>query len=87
MEVRLEPHTLERAEERGTNRKVVEDVLTNEFEFSAHGGRKGKARIYDFNRERLGKYYKQKRVEVIYAEEKNMLITVTVYVYYGEWKA
>lgn len=87
MEIKVEPHTLERAEERGTNREEIEDVLESGFEISARGNRRGKAKVYEFKRDRLGKYYEHKRVEVIYAEEAETLITVTVYVYYGEWKA
>jgi len=54
MEIKIEPHTLERAEERGTSREEIEDVLENGIEISARGNRKGKAKVYDFKRERLG---------------------------------
>lgn len=74
MEIKIEPHTLERAEERGTNRDEIEDVLANGFDVSARGNRKGRAKVFDFQRERLGKFYRQKRVEVIYAEEKAFLL-------------
>lgn len=77
---------MERAEERGTNADELNDVLENGIEISARGTRKGKAKVYDFKQERLGKYYEHKRVEVIYVEEKDVIITVTVYVFYGEWK-
>jgi len=87
MEIQIEPHTLERAEERGSNGDEVKDVLENGFEIPARGRRKGKAKVYNFNQERLGKYYEHKRVEVIYVEEKEVFVTVTVYVFYGEWKA
>ncbi len=87
MEIKIEPHTVERAEARGTNREEITDVLENGFDIPARGNRKGKARVYDFKRERLGKYYEQKRVEVIYVEEKETVVTVTVYVFFGEWKA
>lgn len=86
MEIKIEPHTLQRAEERGTNHEEIRDVLEHGFDFQARGNRKGRAKIYDFKRERLGKYYEHKRVEIIYAEEDETLITVTVYVFYGEWK-
>jgi len=33
-----------------------------------------------------GKFYKQKRIEVIYLYEQSTIITVTVYVFYGEWE-
>ncbi|MGZ9224314.1 MAG: hypothetical protein ACXW4M_02035 [Anaerolineales bacterium] len=86
MKIQIDQHTLERAEERGTNADELNDVLENGIEISARGTRKGKAKVYDFKQERLGKYYEHKRVEVIYVEEKDVIITVTVYVFYGEWK-
>ncbi|MCC6299236.1 MAG: DUF4258 domain-containing protein [Anaerolineales bacterium] len=86
MEIKIEPHTLKRADERGASRDEVEDVLLNGFDISARGNRKGRAKVYEFKSDRLGKYYPQKRVEVIYTEEQDSLITVTVYVFYGEWK-
>lgn len=33
-----------------------------------------------------GKSYEQKRVEVIYAVEDDVLVTVTVYAFYGKWE-
>jgi len=38
------------------------------------------------NTVRLGKYYEQKRVEVIYTVEGETIVTVTVYVFYGRWE-
>jgi len=87
MKIQIEQHTLERAEERGTNADEIKDVLENGIEISARGSKKGKAKIYDFKQERFGKYYVHKRVEIIYIEEKDVIVTVTVYVFYGEWKA
>jgi uncharacterized protein YuzE len=78
VEIKIEPHTLEREEERGTNRREIEYVLENGFEIPARGNRKGKAKIFEFKRERLGKFYEQKRVEVIYVEENDSMVTVTV---------
>jgi hypothetical protein len=49
-------------------------------------GRVGKARVYSFHQERNGKYYEQKRVEVIYVVEMDVIVTVTVYVFYGKWE-
>jgi len=86
MEIVVEPHTLKRAEERGTNRQEIQTVLEHGTEIPARGNRKAKAKVFTFKKERLGKYYEEKRVEVIYVEEENTIITVTVYVFYGEWK-
>jgi len=85
MDVQIEPHTLERAEERGTTSIEIKDVLETGVEIPARGTRKGK--VFEFKKKRLGKYYKHKRVEVIYVEENDQTVTVTVYVFYGEWKA
>lgn len=86
MKVQIEPHTLQRAEERGTNIDEIQIVLEHGEEIPARGNRKAKAKVFSFKKERLGKYYEEKRVEVIYVEESNTVITVTVYVFYGEWK-
>ena len=86
MEIQIDPHTLERADERGANKEEIEDVINNGFSVPAKRDRLGKAKVYDFKQERLGKYYEQKRVEVIYVVEKDVIITVTVYVFYGKWE-
>ena len=85
MEIQIDPHTLERAEERGTNEKEIREVIETGSEIAAKHGRFAKTKVYDFHERRLGKYYQQKRVEVIYMVEENTIITVTVYVFYGEW--
>ncbi|MCB0117555.1 MAG: DUF4258 domain-containing protein [Anaerolineales bacterium] len=86
MNIQIEPHTLQRAEERGTNIEEIRVVLEQGTEIPARGNRKAKAKVFTFKKERLGKYYEEKRVEVIYVEENQTIITVTVYVFYGEWK-
>ena len=86
MKIQIEPHTLQRAEERGTSIEEIEIVLEQGVEIPARGNRKAKAKVFIFRQERLGRYYEEKRVEVIYVEENDTIITVTVYVFYGEWK-
>ncbi len=86
MMIQIDPHTTERAEERGATPEEIEDVIRTGFPVAAKHGREGRAKIYDFGRQRLGKTYKQKRVEVFYAVERDVIITVTVYVFYGEWE-
>ncbi|MCK4277563.1 MAG: DUF4258 domain-containing protein [Desulfurellaceae bacterium] len=85
MKVQVDPHTLERAKERGTNEKEIIDVIHTGSPIPAKYGRIGKAKIYDFKQKRHGKYYEQKRVEVFYIMEGDSIITVTVYVFYGKW--
>lgn len=86
MEIQIDPHTLERAEERGTDAKEIEDVIKTGFTIQAKYGRKGKAKIFDFDHKRLGKHYEQKRVEVYYTVKGHVIITATVYVFYGKWE-
>lgn len=86
MDILIDPHTLERAEERGTNEKEIIDVINTGFSIPAKYGRLGKAKNYKFQQEPHGRPYKQKRVEVFYTIEENIMITVTVYVFYGKWE-
>ncbi|MEW6215574.1 MAG: hypothetical protein AB1478_10305 [Nitrospirota bacterium] len=48
MEIQIDPHTLERAEERGTNEEEIKDVIRTGFSLPAKYGRRGKAKIYEF---------------------------------------
>lgn len=86
MDIVIEPHTLKRAEERGTNAEEIRIVLEQGVEIPARGNRKAKAKVFIFQKERLGNFYEEKRVEVIYIEEEDTFVTVTVYVFCGEWK-
>lgn len=86
MEIQIDPHTLERAEERGANEIEIKDVIQTGFSISAKYGRIGKAKVYDFKNNRHNKYYEHKRVEVFYVIEDENIITVTVYVFYGKWE-
>jgi hypothetical protein len=86
MEIQIDPHTLERAEERGTDEEEIKDVINSGTPIPAKHGRLGKAKVYDFKQKRHDKFYEQKRVEVIYTMGKDVIITVTVYVFYGKWE-
>ena len=86
MEIQIDPHTLERAEERGANEAEITDVIFSGFTIPAKYERIGKAKIYNFKQNRHNKYYEQKRVEVFYLIEGDRMITVTVYVFYGKWE-
>jgi hypothetical protein len=87
MKIQIDPHTLERAEERGVNEEEIREVLDSGFVVPGKYLRFGKAKIFEFKREWQGKFYQQKRVEVFYTIERDVIITVTVYVFYGIWEA
>ncbi len=86
MDIRIDPHTLERALERGATEVEIRDVISSGVPVPAKQGRIGKAKVYDFRQERHGRYYEQKRIEVIYTIEWDTIVTVTVYVFYGKWE-
>ncbi|MCL4456377.1 MAG: DUF4258 domain-containing protein [Nitrospirae bacterium] len=86
MEIKIDPHTLERAEERGTNESEIKEVIHTGFAIPAKYARIGRAKVYDFKQNRHNKYYEQKRVEVFYLIDGDKIITVTVYVFYGKWE-
>ncbi len=86
MEIRIDPHTIARASERGTNEVEIKEVIETGNPIPARLGRLRKARVYAFDRERLGKTYPEKRVEVVYVMEEDVAVTVTAYVFFGEWK-
>jgi hypothetical protein len=50
--IEIDPHTAERAEERGTNKEEIIETINTGFSIPARYGRKGKAKIYDFNQKR-----------------------------------
>jgi len=85
MGIIISQHALEQAASRGATKKEIIEVLRSGSPIPAKYKRKGKAKIFHFGGERLGRYYDQKRVEVFYAEEGSDIIVITVYVFYGEW--
>jgi hypothetical protein len=85
-DVQIDPHTLDRAAERGTDEGEIRDVLAAGVPVPARHGRLGKAKVYRFGKERGGKNYPEKRVEVYYVEQAERIVTVTVYVFYGRWE-
>jgi hypothetical protein len=86
MEILLDPHTLERAKERGTNGEEIRDVIESGFIIPSKYGRIGKAKVYGFKQKRQNKFYEEKRIEVFYIIEGDRIVTVTVYVFYGRWE-
>jgi hypothetical protein len=61
MDIRIDPHTLERAAERGARSEEIMDVVINGQPIPAKRGRSGKSKVFEFNQTRLGRYYEQKK--------------------------
>jgi len=70
-----------------SNKDEIKDVIDNGFVIEAKYGRLAKAKIFPFNRKRCDNFYRQKRVEVIFAIHGDTIVTVTVYVFYGNWES
>lgn len=63
MDVLIDPHTLARAEERGTNAEEIKDVIEAGFIVAAKYGRAGKAKVYEFKQSRLSRYMSKKELK------------------------
>jgi hypothetical protein len=86
MEIQIDPHTKERAIERGASTEEIIEVIETGKIIPAKSNRTGKQKVFTFNKERNSKLYEQKKIEVYYFTEQNKIITVTVYVFYGKWE-
>ena len=86
MLIRINPHTLERAEERGATKSEIEDVIRTGTPIPAKRNRQAKEKVFDFRRQWQNAYYDQKKVQVIYVVQEEVAVTVTVYVFYGKWE-
>ena len=72
--------------EQRKKKSEIKDVIETGFPIPAKYARMGKAKIFPFSQIRLGTYYEQKRVEVFYISQRDIIVTVTVYVFYGRWE-
>ena len=75
-----------RSGEQRKKKSEIKDVIETGFPIPAKYARMGKAKIFPFSQIRLGTYYEQKRVEVFYISQRDIIVTVTVYVFYGRWE-
>ena len=85
MNIQIEPHTLQRAIERGATENEITDTLSLGVNILGKSGRLGKSKIFHFDAIRNGKYFEEKKLEVYYVIENKMIITITVYVFYGKF--
>jgi hypothetical protein len=86
MQIQIELHTLQRASERGASEEEIKDTLLSGKNISAKNNRLGKSKVFAFNSERNGKYYNEKKIEVYYTIEQQTIITITVYVFFGNFE-
>jgi hypothetical protein len=85
VEIQIEPHTLQRAVERGASKSEIIETLENGTGLIGKKGRLGKTKVFSFREFRNGKYYEEKKLEVYFIVQNDTIITVTVYVFYGKF--
>ena len=85
MQIQIAPHTLLRAKERGASESEIIETINSGKDIQAKAGRFGKEKIFVFKEERNGKFYREKKLEVYYTLEGEKIITITVYVFYGDF--
>ena len=86
MKVIIIDHARDRMAERGAKEDEVIAVLKQGEALKGALGRKVKEMTFPFNTRWQGRFYKQKKVRVVYIEEGDNHIVITVYTYFGEWE-
>ena len=78
MTVRLDPHAVERMEERGVTEEEVLATIERGEEFPGKLGRTGFRRNFEYNDEWNGKWYGTKQVEAYAVLEGDDWLVITV---------
>jgi len=86
LRIKFTEHAVERAKQRGASIDEVEEVILRGRSVEAKKGRKAKEMVFDYGKEWLGRDYPQKKIQVIYIEEEDWIIIITVKVFYGHWR-
>lgn len=80
--IRLSRHAQEQLTYRGTNEGEVQETIRTSPWGPAELGKKDCRKDFVFNSVWNDRYYATKQVRPVFAEEKNEVVVVTVYVYY-----
>jgi len=85
LRIQIDRHTLERAAERGVTLAEIEETVRTGQPIPAKFGRLAKSKVFPLASDWRGRSFVQKRVEVIYTVENEIIVTITVYAFYGRW--
>jgi hypothetical protein len=85
MEIVILEHARERMFERGVNRQEITITLEEQNFTLGRGGRKIKEKVFEYNKAWLGEEYPEKKVKIVYVEEGEKLVVLTVIASYGRW--
>lgn len=85
MPVIIIDHARRRMPERGVSEDEIREVLARGQPAEARGGRQALELIFPYNSYWRRRFHEQKKVKVVYVEEDNDQVVITVYAYYGRW--
>jgi hypothetical protein len=85
--VRFIHHALLRARERGTTQEEIEAVLATGDPVPAKLRRSCLRKAFQVDEVRQGRRYSQKTVEVYHVVEGDVIVVITVYVFFGDWES
>jgi len=77
-------HARQRLKDRHTNEEEVRQTLRYGKWYRDEEGYLHAKRSFRFSREHFGRYYCQKKVELIFVEEKDRLVIITIYTYFSK---
>ena len=87
LEIRVDQHTLDNLEERGTSEEEVRLVIRTGTVTPARFGRWMAKRVLTEGYEHNGTRYRHKEISVVYAIDRGMVVTVTVKTRFGFWES
>ncbi len=85
MKIQIDPHALSRMPQRGVTEVEVMAVLERGQAVDAQGSRRARELVFTHAKEWAGHFSDEKKVKVVYVEEENEIVVVTVLAYYGRW--
>lgn len=86
LEIRVDQHTKDNLDERGTNDEEVRLVIRTGTVTPARFGRWMAKRVLTGGYEHNGKFYRHKEISVVYAIDGGIIVTVTVKTRFGFWE-
>lgn len=87
MRIVIIEHARKRMRQRGVTDDEARLVLETGQSADAELGRKSKDGVFEFSGLWQGRSYPQKKVQVIYREEGENVVVITVYAFYGRWQS
>ncbi|MFO7709643.1 MAG: DUF4258 domain-containing protein [Desulfobacterales bacterium] len=78
MIVRIHPHARDRMIERGADEDEIRSTLERGERYPAKFGRTGFRRNFPFKKDRRGKFYETKQIELYAIEEQGGWLVITV---------